>query len=267
MSAARLRQAVAILWLLLAALYVAGGSRARADAGDIDSHWTLDNQLWSFYQWDRNGKQQEKLVLRLFQNRPFESGWTLRLREDLPLIITDKAGPDNESGTWAAGFGDAFVQALAVSPPVAPNTTTEFGLRIVFPTGGLPPFGKGSFQLGPMAAISHHLPEVADGLLLSPQARYMVSVAEVDAGAKPVRELQLYPRTRLAFDERWAVAAWVENPIIFDSVTNRWFVPLDLMVTYRPLEHLTLRIGGAVALIDDQPEYQQMIYGRLSLSF
>lgn len=238
-----------------------------ATGGAAAAELRLRAQFWDFFQWHADGSQQNKLDVRLFQDLSLGGGWHLNLREDLPVLTTDKIGTDNPKGTWRTGIGDAFVQALLVTPEVLPGTTLEFGFRFVFPTGGLSPFGGGTYQFGPMAAVSYRLDEVADGLVLSPTLRYLFSVAKADEQAKRVRRLQLYPRASLDLGEDWTLGLWIENPMVLDTPTGEWFVPLDVMLTWRAAEHLHLRLGGATALVDALPQYEHMVYGRLSFSF
>jgi len=248
-----------LVLLLLAAV---AASPARAEEG-----LRLRTQLWDFFQWNADGSQTNKLDVRLYQDLALGGGWSLTLREDLPVLTTSKPGTDNPEGAWRTGIGDAFVQALFTTPEVLPATSLQVGFRLLFPTGGLSPFGGGTYQFGPMAAINYHLPEVAEGLVLSPTARYMMSFAKADPKAKQVRQLQLYPRAELKLADRWSLGLWVENPMLFDRLTGDWFVPLDVMVTYDVAKHVVLRLGGATALVDSLPQYNHMVYGRLSFSF
>lgn len=221
----------------------------------------------NFYQWNQDDSELNKLDVRLYQDFALGDGWHLRLREDVPIVTTDKIGHDNEDGNWSTNIGDAFLQAVVTTPEIAENTTLEFGLRTVFPTGGLSPFGDGSWQLGPQAGISHRFPNVADGLVIAPTARYLFSVHKAYDDADSYKQWQLYPRAELSFGDKWEIGLWLENPIIYDNVTNRWFVPLDVMVTHRFEGPISLAAGYATAIIDRQPEYKHMVYGRFTIRF
>ncbi len=240
---------------------------AIAAGAHADDAVQFSGQILNFYQWNQDDSETDKLDLRVYQDIALGDGWHLRLREDLPIVITDKTGHDNRDGNWSTHIGDAFLQAVVTTPEIAANTTLEFGLRTVFPTGGLSPFGKGSWQLGPMAGISHRIPDIAEGLAIAPTGRYLFSVAKAYDDAADFRQWQLYPRLELSLPDKWEIGLWVENPIIYDDVTDRWFVPLDLMLTHRLEGPLSLGLGFATAIVDRQPEYKHMIYGRLAIRF
>ena len=248
--------------LLLGCLAL-GTATARAD----DDIMQFSSQILNFYQWNEDDSELNKLDVRIFQDVALGDGWHLRVREDIPIETTDKIGHDNRDGDWSTHIGDAFLQTLIVTPEILDNTTLEFGLRTVFPTGGLSPFGKGSYQLGPMGGISHRFENVADGLVIAPSARYLFSVHKAYDDADPFKQWQLYPRVELTFAEKWELGFWVENPIIYDNVTNDWFVPLDVMLTHRFEGPISLGAGFATALVDSDPEYKHMVYGRFAIRF
>ena len=249
--------------LVLAGCVAIGAATAHADDGIVQ----FSAHVLNFYQWNQDDSELNKLDVRLYQDIGLGDGWHLRLREDLPIVTTDKIGHDNSDGNWSTNIGDAFLQAVVTTPEIVENTTLEFGLRTVFPTGGLSPFGDGSWQLGPQAGISHRFPNVADGLVIAPTARYLFSVHKAYDDADPFRQWQLYPRVELTFAETWEIGFWIENPIIYDNVTNRWFVPLDVMLTHRFEGPISLGAGFATALVDRQPEYKHMVYGRFAIRF
>jgi hypothetical protein len=247
----------------LALILATGSARADEPAPVI----RFSAHILNFYQWNQDDSELNKFDLRLYQDIMLGDGWHLRLREDLPIVTTDKIGHDNEDGNWSTHIGDAFLQAVVTTPEIAENTTLEFGLRTVFPTGGLSPFGDGSWQLGPQAGISHRFENVADGLVIAPTARYLFRVHKAYDDADPYKQWQLYPRAELTFAEKWELGFWVENPIVYDNVTDRWFVPLDVMVTHRFEGPISLAAGFATALVDRQPEYKHMVYGRFAIRF
>jgi hypothetical protein len=249
--------------LILVGCIAIGTATAHAD----DDIVQFSAHVLNFYQWNQDDSELNKLDVRIYQDIRLGDGWHLRLREDLPIVTTDKIGHDNEDGNWSTNIGDAFLQAVVTTPEIAENTTLEFGLRTVFPTGGLSPFGDGSYQLGPQAGISHRFPDVADGLVIAPTARYLFSVHKAYDDADTYKQWQLYPRAELTFAETWEIGLWVENPIVYDNVTNHWFVPLDVMLTHRFEGPIRLSAGYATAIIDRQPEYKHMVYGRFAIRF
>lgn len=251
---------------LCAALALLGAVLPRCPAAANDVQ--LRVELWNFYQSNEDDSGQDKLTFRMLQDVDFGSGWSVTFREDLPLILTDKTGPQNTDGEWTSGIGDAFVQAVVSTPEVLPRTTLQAGLRVVFPTGGEGPFGGSTYQLGPIAGISHRIDSVAGGLLLSPFARYLISVAETEADATPVRRLQIYPRAVLTLSERWQLAIYDgDQPILYDHKTAEWFVPFDALLSYEFARGATVKIGGAVHLTENTTQYRHVVYSALSFRF
>jgi hypothetical protein len=255
-------------WLpILAALLAISDHYVASAAAEDSLPVRFRAEVWDFYQNNADGSDENKVDLRFYQTARLLHGGLLTIREDLPIITTDKTGPQNSNGEWLTGIGDAFVQALIATPEVATNLSLEFGGRLVFPTGGLPPFGTGNYQVAPTVAANLRIPDFASGLEISPTARYFTSFAAAYDGASPVPKLELFPKVAVGLNEAWSVGLWLENPIVYDDLTNEWFVPLDAMITGRLTDRLVVAIGGAVKLIDDYPQYDQMVYGRLSVRF
>lgn len=224
-------------------------------------------QLWNFYQWNEDGSRQDKIVFRAYQDIGLGGDWSVTFREELPLLLTDKTGPANPDGAWSSGLGDAFVQAVVSTPEILPGTRLQVGLRAVFPTGGEGPFGGNTYQLGPMAGLSHRIEGIAGGLLLAPRARYLISVARTDADAKEVRKLQIYPHVALTLSESWLLEFWQDEPVVYDRITREWFVPFDATLSWRFAPGATLKVGGSVNLTDNTSQYRHVLHSALSFSF
>lgn len=244
----------------LASLAPAGPARA-ADG------FSQRAELWNFYQWNEGGTAQNKILFRFYQEVALGGDWSFTLREDLPLLLTDKVGTDNPDGEWASGLGDAFIQFVFATPEILPHTRLHAGMRVQFPTGQHSPFSAETYQLGPMAAVSYRIDDALNGITLAPTFRYMMSVAETEIGATKVRQLQAYPRITVGLSDSWSLVFWDDEPIVWNHETDTWFVPFDGMVTYEFAPGALLKLGGSVPMTDNTTTYTHVVYGSLSFKF
>jgi hypothetical protein len=259
----RLCFAISFALLAIAVLAAAVKAAAPAAAGGFSQR----AELWNFYQWNDTGSAQNKILFRFYQDIGLGGDWAVTLRQDIPLLLTDKVGTENPEGDWTSGLGDAFIQFVFATPEILPRTRLHAGMRVQFPTGQHSPFSAETYQLGPMAAISYRLEDVLHGITLAPTARYMMSVAKTEASAVEVRQLQVYPRMTVGLSDRWALLFWDDEPIVWDHETDEWFVPFDGMVTYEFAPGATLKFGGSVPMTSNTSTYTHMVYGSLSFRF
>jgi hypothetical protein len=227
----------------------------------------LRAELWDFFQWNEDDSRQNKIVFRSYQDVALGGDWSVTFREDIPLLLTDKVGTENPTGEWASGLGDAFAQAVLTTPEVLPRTRLQAGVRVIFPTGQRSPFSGSTYQVGPQVAVTHRIEGIAQGILLQPTARYLVSVAKATETAATVRKVQLFPKLSVRFDDRWGLAFWDDEPIVWDRETGAWFVPFDGMVTYDFAPGATLKFGGSVPMTGNTTTYKHVVYGSLSFRF
>ena len=243
-------------------LGMAWGS-APAAAGDF----RLIAELWNFGQWNVDGSREDTIVFRSYQDVGLGDGWSVTFREELPLIMTDKVGTENPDGEWVNGMGDIFVQGVVSTPEWLPDTRFEVGLRALFPTGGPSPFGGSTYQLGPMLGVSYRIEDVFDGIVLHPNVRYLMSVAETEPDATEVRKIQVYPNINVKFSEDWELGFWIDEPIVLDRETQEWFVPFDVTLHWTFAPGATLKFGGSVNMTDNDSSYRHVIHTALSFSF
>src|ERR687887_55011 len=78
-------------------------------------------------------------------------------------------------GALLVHTGDWFAQAALKTPDMAPGLSADLGLRVLFPTGNLPPFSTGRYQIGPHFGLIWDLPGEARVVTLAPLVRYMQS--------------------------------------------------------------------------------------------
>ena len=138
-------------------------------------------------------------------------------------------------------------------------------VRFVFPTGGLAPFGNGQYEVAPALGMLYSIPEHA--LTIGPVARYFMSYHATEGATGKVRTLDLYPIVTFGLKEGWSLSLYSENPIIYNDVTNKWFVPIDVLLHKRVSKSLDLTFGGAYGLVKDVPQYQYIINGSIALYF
>jgi len=193
------------------------------------------------------------------------AGWTFTQRIDLPMDYTDAEGPKNPMGQWKGGIGDWFIEEIFTTPEVAKNLTLIGSVRFVFPTGGQAPFGSGQYQWAPMIGMSYAIPEHA--VTISPVARYLMSYHAKDDGAAKVRTLDLFPTVTFGFRDGWSLAFYSENPIVYNDVTGKWFVPIDVLLLKRVSKNLDFTFGGAYGVVRDSPNYKYIINGSVAYYF
>ena len=220
---------------------------------------------WLYFQ--RNIDDSERWQYRPKFYIPFklDNGGTFTQRIDLPMYYLNKVGTDNPNGDWKAGIGDWFVEETYLSPEVSKDVKWSTSLRLIFPTGGKSPFGSSQYQVAPSVGLLYSMPE--HKLTFNPLLRYFYSYHATDDNAGKVRRLDIYPTVTMGFAEGWSVSLWNENPIDYNDVTNKWFVPIDVLLIKRLRKDLEFAFGGAYGLDKSDPQYRYVVNGRLTFYF
>jgi hypothetical protein len=239
--------------------FAAGGTATAQLPGPI----SLQN--WLTFQRNTNGSEQWEYEPRLFIPFSLSGGWTFTQRIDLPASYTNQVGTDNPGGGWKAGIGDWFIEEIFATPELAKNFWMWASVRFVFPTAGSSPFGSSQYQWVPAVSAIYAIPE--HGVTLNPLARYFMSYHTTEPGAAKVRLLFLFPNVKFALPDSWSLAIYPENPISYNAVTKKWFVPIDLMLTKRLTKTVELGFGGAYGLVKDYPQFDYTIYGQMTFYF
>jgi hypothetical protein len=104
-------------------------------------------------------------------------------------------------------------------------------------------------------------------LTFAPVVRYFYGFHTTDDNATKVRRWDIYPALTKGFDDGWSLAFYPENPIGYNDVTNKWFVPVDVMLIKRFSKDMELGFGGAGAAIKDDPQYRYIVNARLTFYF
>jgi hypothetical protein len=247
--------------IAFATVLVGGAAPARAQLGTI----RLDN--WLFYQSNYGDSARWQYRPRLFVPYAFGNGWTLTSRADLPLYYTDAKGPANPDGDWKFRASDFLVEEALDTPEVAKNLRLRGSLRLVFPTGGEPPFGADQWQIVPGAGFNWRLPDAWRGVTISPYARYFHGF---DAGSDRLttkRSWNIFPTVTFGLTEKWSVAFYPEQGLTYNDRTNKWFVPVEAMFSNRVSKGFEYSFGGAYAVVKDDPAYRWVFQSRLTFFY
>lgn len=253
-----LRGALFGLMLLVAAPAVAQGK-----LGTI----RFDN--WGYFQDNTNDTYQWQYRPRVFVPWELGNGWIATLRGDLPLLYTNNTGPAKPQGGYSGGVGNALVEPIIDTPEVLPNLTLRTSVRFVFPSPKGSPFGTGDqYQVAPGAGFTLRMPEVLRGVTVSPYIRWFRGFNPDTPSTQLVSSLNLFPAITFRLAERWSLAFYPENPIVYNYNNGKWFAPLDLLVIHRFSQRFELAIGGAVKLGDPSAaSYDYIVNGRATFYF
>lgn len=224
-------------------------------------------ETWFDYQENADGSGQYKLTQKIYLPLGASGGWRFTGRVDVPFLDTNKKGSGNPNGDWTFHVGDSLTEFYATTPSVATHLTLGGSLRLVWPTGGRPPFGAEQYQWAPSLYLDYRVPDLGYGVTLHPLARYFMSYHAASADAAKIRKLELYPTVTFALPERWFVAFYPENPVVYNESTGQWFVPFEALVGKDLSERLHLGFGGAVKLGGNDPQYQSLLEAQVEWRF
>lgn len=219
------------------------------------------------YQENADNTGQYKLTEKVYVPLGASGAWRFTGRVDMPFLYTNKEGSGNPNGDWAFHVGDSLTELDVTAPPVAANLTLGGSLRLVWPTGGQPPFGSEQYQWAPSLYLNYRVPNFGYGMSFHPLVRYFMSYQANSAGAAKIRKLDLYPTVAFDLPDQWFMALYPENPIKYNEITRQWFVPFEAMVGKDISERLHLQFGGAVKLGGNDPQYQYLLEALVELRF
>jgi hypothetical protein len=237
-----------------------------ASAAAADDRLPIRYDNWLYYQKYTNDSERWQYRMRFDIPVAFAEDWLFTQRAYLPLVnYTNRIGPDNADGGWKAGLGDWYFDEAFTTPQTAKNSRGIFGVRFVVPTGGAGPFGSGQYQWAPFVGLSHDVPGL--GLRVVPLVRYFMSFHATEAGASQVRRLDIYPTALRELGQGWTMRTYDENPISYNHVSRKWFVPLDAQLVKRARKDLEFMFGAAYGLVRDDPQFLWQLYTRVSIYF
>jgi hypothetical protein len=250
---------------VLAPAALAAACALVAPAAHAQQLGTVRFDNWLYFQNNTDTSERWQYRPRVFVPFELRGGWTFTQRADLPVYYTDKSGSENPTGAWKAGISDWFIEEIFTTPDLAPNFRMFGSVRFVFPTGGGSPFGSEQYQWAPAAGATYGMPD--RGITLSPHARYFMSFHATEPGAAKIRKLDLYPTVAFALRDGWSLAFYPENPITYNDVSGKWFVPIDAMLIKRISRTVEIGFGGAYGIVKDDPVFQYVINGRVTVYF
>lgn len=212
---------------------------------------------------------------RLFDNRHSET-MTLRtdlvlftkpdqlaLRFDLPLEWSNKPTSQNPNGVTRFGLDDLLAQALYVHT-FNTRWAAAVGVQAILPTATGLAFGNGRWQLAPSAGVRAELPEISSGSYVGLAVRDYVSVGSSSTRAD-INYLTFEPALNISLPDQWFLNT---NPKLrFNLETNKWFVPLDLMVGKKFGTHWVASVEYQYGLVRDDERYNQWVEARVGYFF
>lgn len=249
--------------ITLAAALVGAAPSAHAQMGTI----RFDN--WLFYQQNLDSSDSSRWQYRprIFVPFALADGWTFTQRADLPLYYTNTGGPENPTAEWKFGVSDALVEEIFDSPDLTSNFRARTSLRIVFPTGGDAPFGADQWQAALGFGGTWRYPDLWGGTSFSPYARYFYGFHAASDKVTTKLSWNLFPTATFTLVPNWSLVLWPEQGITYNIRTQRWFVPLEAMVTNRVDKHVEWSAGGSWAANDNDKSYKWLFQSRLTYYF
>jgi hypothetical protein len=204
----------------------------------------------------------ETLTLRtdlLFFTRPDQ----LALRFDLPLVWSNKPESDNPHGFTEFGMGDILMQAIYVRA-FDERWAGGIGLRTILPTATGDAFGSGKVQVVPTVAVRANLPEISPGSYAGLIVRQFVSVAGPSSRAS-INQLQFEPQLNIGLPDQWFLN--LSPKTNYNLETDKWFVPLDLMIGRKFGLHWIASLEYQYGLVRDDDSYNQWLEARVGYFF
>jgi hypothetical protein len=187
----------------------------------------------------------------------------LALRFDLPMEWSNKPTSQNPNGRTRYGLGDLLAQALYVHT-FDDRWAGAVGLQMLLPTATGQAFGNGKWQLAPSIGARAELPELSKGSYVGLAVREFVSVAG-SATRSNINYLSFEPAINIALPDQWFLNS---NPKLrYNLETEKWFIPLDLMVGKKFGARWVASIEYQYGLVKDDPKYNQWVEGRIGYFF
>jgi hypothetical protein len=209
-------------------------------------------------------------ILRADYQVALMQGWKIAFRTDLPFDTKNPITPDNPTGRYLHGLGDADFQAALLHEFDA-RWAAGAGLRIIAPTGS-DDLTSGKWNALPLAGFRYMLPELSKGSFFIALARYEVSFAG-DPSKQNKNNLQFAPELNIALPDRWFVTFYPSPDIRYNfgdpitGQTGRLFLPADVMLGRHLAKNAVMSVEVSVPIVRDYPVYTFKAEVRLNLKF
>ena len=196
-----------------------------------------------------------------------DGGWLLALRFDLPLVRTDRPGPDTPDGDTQFGGGDFLSQFFFISPPQGQAKRFRFGLgaQLLWPTASRDGTGTGKYQLAPSIVGIYYTPQLGRGSFAALILRDFFSYAG-DDDRRDIHELSVQPGLNINLPRQWFVSLFPDIRINWEDGAKA-FVPFDLEVGKIIAGNVITSVTLDVPIVDDYDLYDWQVEFRLGFYF
>ncbi len=196
-----------------------------------------------------------------------DGGWLLALRFDLPLVLTDRPGPDNPDGDTQFGSGDFLSQFFFVSPPQGQAKRFRFGLgaQLLWPTASHDEMGTGKYQAAPSIVGIYYTPQLGRGSFAALVLRDFFSYAG-NGDRRDIHELSVQPGLNINLPRQWFVSLFPDIRINWEDGAKA-FVPFDLEVGKIIAGNVITSVTLDVPIVDDYALYDWQVEFRLGFFF
>ena len=204
---------------------------------------------------------------RLDTTFPITRGWLIALRFDMPLVLTDRPGPDNPAGDDEFGAGDFLSQLFFIAP--SPDRAKRFrlgaGAQFIWPTASRDETGSGMYQVAPSVFGIYYTPEISGGSFVGLLLRDYVSYAG-DKDRRDIHELSVQPVINVNLPRGWYLASFSDIRINWKD-DAKVFLPLDLEVGKFVTREVVTSVQVDVPVVADYDLYKWQVEVRVGFYF
>lgn len=202
---------------------------------------------------------------------PLGGGWTLGMRIDLPMFVTEVVNPDNPGGSQHFGMGDVLIQGLLIKAE-SKDFAWAVGVQAIFPTASEDGMGGGKYRLVPTVGARWNTPGLGAGTWLALVGRYDFDVAGKD-NRRHVSEFQFSPTFNVPLSHGWFLNLYPSTDIRYNAAdkrpgdTGRWFVPANFMVGKMVSKSTVASVEVGVPIVNDYKVYDFKVEARVGFFF
>jgi hypothetical protein len=187
----------------------------------------------------------------------------LALRVDLPMEWSNKPTSGNPHGVNQFGLGDMLVQAAYIHT-FNTRWAAGAGLQMILPTATDLADGNGKWQFAPTLGVRASLPEISEGSYAGLILRNFTSVEGPSSRAN-IDYLSIEPQVNINLPDQWFVIT--DPKIRYNWQSNKWFVPLDIMVGKKFGVHWIVSVEYQYGLVREDDRYHEWVEARVGYFF